>query len=143
MIWITPPYEVDKVSINTVTERVEKQARYIRQSGSEHYAIVDFVIEPCQGHIGFKNEALIQDDLKGNKEWEQLFPILICCIYDALKDFIQYQYHERNLAIGNFKFKLISLKIQPGDSRVMDFKIATYIGLREIFENNVAKSSTT
>ncbi|ATF11602.1 hypothetical protein A616_06275 [Brevibacillus brevis X23] len=143
MIWIKPPYEVDKVSIINVMELVEKQARYIRQAGSEHYAIVDFVIEPCQGHIGFKNEALIQDDLKGNTEWEQQFPILICCIYDALKEFIHYQYHERNLAIGNFTFKLMSLEIRPGDSRVMDFKIATYIALREIFEKYEAKSSTT
>lgn len=122
MIWINPPYEDDKVSMITVTECIEKQARYIRQGGSEHYAVVDFVIEPCQGHIGFKNEALIQDDLKGNKEW---------------------QYHKRNLAIGNFKFKLKSITIHHGDSKVMDFKIATYIGLREIFKNVEAKSSST
>lgn len=134
MIWIDPPYDVDKVSIISVAERVEKQARYIKQSGAEHFAIIDFVIEPCQGHIGFKNEALIQDDLRGNKEWEQPFPILICYIYDGLKHFIQYQYNERNLAIGNFMFKILSLKIQPGDSRLMDFKIATHIGLREIFQ---------
>ncbi|MGG4445624.1 hypothetical protein HP398_08810 [Brevibacillus sp. HB1.4B] len=143
MIWINPPYEVEEVSIITVTEWVEKQARYIRQAGPDHYAIVDFVIEPCQGLIGFKNEALIQDDLKGNTEWERLFPILICCIYDALKEYIQYQYHERNLAIGNFMFKLISLEIRPGSTRLTDFKIATLIGLKEVFENNEAKRSTT
>lgn len=136
MIWIDPPYEVDKVSIISVEEQVEKQARYIRQgAGAEHYAIINFVIEPCQGHIGFKNEALIQDDLRGNKELEQLFPVLICYIYDALKKFILYQYNERNLAIGNFMFKLMSLKIHPGDSKLMDFGIATHIGLREIFQN--------
>ncbi|WP_088835303.1 hypothetical protein [Paenibacillus tyrfis] len=137
-IWIDPPYEVDKVSIISVAERVEKQARYIRQSGAEHFAIIDFVIEPCQGLIGFKNEALIQDDLRGNKKWEQLFPMLICCIYDGLNHFIQYQYNERNLAIGNFIFKIMSLKIQSGDSKLMDFKIATHIGLREIFQNKEA-----
>jgi len=104
MIWINPPYERDQVSVISIAERVEKQARFIRQSGSEHFAIINFVIEPYQGHIGFKNEALIQDDLKANKEWEQLFPILICSIYDGLKKFIQYQNNEKNLAIGNFMF---------------------------------------
>lgn len=138
MIWIDPPYEVDKVSIISVAERVEKQARYVRQSGAEHFAIINFVIEPCQGHIGFKNEALIQGDLRENKEWEQQFPILICYIYDALKRFLQYQYNERNLAFGNFMFKLMSLEILPGDSKLMDFGIATHIGLREIFQDKEA-----
>lgn len=138
MIWIHPPYEVDKVSIISVAERVEKQARYVRQSGAEHFAIINFVIEPCQGHIGFKNEALIQEDLRENKEWEQRFPILICHIYDALKRFLQYQYNERNLAIGNFMFKLMGLIIHPRDSKSMDFGIATHIGLREIFQDKEA-----
>jgi hypothetical protein len=138
MIWITTPYEEDKVSIVSVTERIQKEARYIRQCGSEHYAIINFVMEPCQGHICFDNEALIQEDLRGNKEWGRLFPIIICNIYDALKDFIKYQYTERNVAIGHFKFKLVSLEIRPGDSRLMDFKIATHIGLREIFHDKAA-----
>ncbi|KQO18463.1 hypothetical protein [Paenibacillus sp. Leaf72] len=138
MIWIHPPYDVEKVSIISVVERIEKQTRYIRQAGSEHFAIIDFVIEPCQGHIGFINEALIQDDLRGNKEWEQMFPMIICYIFDAVKSFIQFQYNERKLAIGHFKFKLMSLRIHPGDSKLMDFAIATHIGLREIFKNEDA-----
>ncbi|MFF2483797.1 hypothetical protein [Paenibacillus sp. NPDC058071] len=135
MLWIDPPYEKDKVSIVSITAKVEKQARFIRQSGSEHYALIEFVIEPCQGHIGFNNEAIIQEDLRGNKEWEQRFPLLICRIYDSLKQFIHNQYDEKNQAVGNFIFTLTSLDINPFDSRIMDYGIATHIGLREIFEN--------
>ncbi|WP_379358271.1 MULTISPECIES: hypothetical protein [unclassified Paenibacillus] len=135
MIWIQPPYEWDKVSIISVEKRVEKQARYVRQNGSEHFAIIDFIIEPYEGSsICFENEALIQDDLKGNKEWERLFPILVINIYEGLNMFIENQYNEKNRAIGNFKFKLVSLAIHPLDSKFMDFKIATYIGLRDIFD---------
>ncbi|MWC29206.1 hypothetical protein [Paenibacillus sp. MMS18-CY102] len=56
MIWISPPYDADQVSVISVTERIEKQARYVRQgAGAEHYAIIHFVIEPGGGHIGFAN----------------------------------------------------------------------------------------
>lgn len=135
MIWIKQPYEVDKVSIMSIAEPVEKQASYIRQGGSEHFARIHFVLEPCQGLIGFTNEALLQDDLRGNREWEQHFPILVCCIYDGIRKFVQYQYEERNLAIGNFMFILKDLQILPGDSRFMDFGIATLMGLSEVFLN--------
>lgn len=139
--WIDPPYEKDKVSIISVVERVEKQARCIQQSGPPgRFAIIDFVIEPYQGHIVFENEALIQDDLRGNKEWEQAFPEVICCIYDALNKFIQFQYNERNLAIGNFKFKLMRLEIRPIDSKLMDFAFATAIGLNEIFQKQISEA---
>ncbi|WP_179090286.1 hypothetical protein MHI37_02725 [Paenibacillus sp. FSL H8-0548] len=37
---------------------------------SEHFAIISFVVEPCEGHIGFQNEAVIQADLRGNKNLE-------------------------------------------------------------------------
>ncbi|MFX3631361.1 MAG: hypothetical protein ACE3L7_19440 [Candidatus Pristimantibacillus sp.] len=140
MIWIHPPYEVAKVSIHSVVEHVEKQARYIRQAGAEHFAFIEFAIEPCHGHIGFKNEALIQEDLRGNKEWEQTFPMIVCHIYDALKKFIQFQYDEKNQAIGNFNFILKNIVIHPSDSRLMDFSIATHIGLTEIFQNKGSES---
>ncbi|MCG7406522.1 hypothetical protein MH117_03765 [Paenibacillus sp. ACRRX] len=133
-IWIFPPYEKDKVSIISVVERVEQRARYIRQSGPPgRFAIIDFVIEPYEGGIVFENEARLQDDLRGDIEWELAFPMVICSIYDGLKMFIQYKYNDSDLAIGNFKFKLKSLEIHKYDSKLTDFAIATTIGLNEIF----------
>lgn len=133
-LWIFPPYEKDEVSIISVLEPVEKQARYIRQSGPPgRFAIIDFVIEPYEGGIVFENEARLQDNLRGNIEWELAYPMVICSVYDGLKKFIDYRYNDSNLAIGNFKFKLKSLEIHKIDSKLTDFAIATSMGLNEIF----------
>lgn len=133
-LWIFPPYELEKVSIISVAECVDKQARYIRQSGPPgRFAIIDFEIEPYEGGIVFENEARLQDDLRDNIEWELAFPMVICSVYDGVRKFIHYRYDDSNLAIGNFKFKLKRLDIHQYDSKLTDFAIATAIGLNEIF----------
>lgn len=133
-LWIFPPYEKDKASIISVAEPVEKEARYIRQSGPPgRFAFLDFVIEPYDGGIVFENEARLQDDLRDNMDWELAFPMVICSVYDGVRKFIEYRYNDRNLAIGNFKFKLKRLIIHQYDSKLTDFAIATAIGLNEIF----------
>lgn len=134
-IEIFPPYEKEKVSIISVLERIDKKARFVRQSGPPgRFASIDIVIEPYEGSIIFENEARIQEDLKGDNEWELGFPMIVCAIFDALKSYIQNSYDEHNLAIGNFKFKLINIDIHKYDSKLMDYKIATLMGLKDVFK---------
>lgn len=133
-LWIQPPYEKENGSIISVVEPVEKQARYVRQSGPPgRFAIIEFVIEPYENGIVFENEARLQEDLRDNNKWELAFPMMICSIYDSLKRFIHHKYNDSNLKIGNFKFKLKRLYIHEYDSRSTDFAMATAIGLNEIF----------
>ncbi|GEM_PF-4270153 len=107
--------------------------RYIKQGGSEHYAVIQFQIKQRIGSSGlfFRNLALPEDRIKGNRHAERMFRVFVLMVYEGIQAFVDTQYKENGIAFGGIEICLFQLNLHEADSRLMDFKIVGHMILAD------------
>lgn len=109
--------------------------RYVRQSGSEHFAIIQYSIEPASGEtaILFKNEAVISASYRESTHWQRMFQLYVYFTAEGICDSADYRFKEDGIAIGGIQITLLQLEFHESDSRYMDYKIAGSMLLKNCF----------
>jgi hypothetical protein len=128
----------------TINKTIVQHARYVKQSCSyDKFAVSTLTFEPYYSDVDptvyFVNQASIQSDLAGNREYENDFISYVSAIHQRLEEEFN-NLHDNNKTIINVKITLTDLYINTTDSSEMCYKIATHLAFNKVMvdENLVA-----
>lgn len=136
--WIPLQTSYDSAAVTlTLNEEQEMNdwVRYIKQSGSEHFAVIQYSVKPAAGEsaILFKNEAVLSEQYRESTHWQRMFRLYVYFVAEGIRSFADFRFEEDKTAIGGIQITLLNLEFHEADSRSMDYKIAGSMLMRNCF----------
>lgn len=135
-IFISIKYDKNARPAWTINKTIVQNARYVKQSCSyDKFAVFTLTFEPYFSDVDptvyFVNQAFLQSDLAGNREYEIDFISYVNAIHQRLEEEFN-NLHDNNKPIINVKITLTDLYINTIDSSEMCYKIATHLAFNKV-----------
>lgn len=133
---IYPPSNLEYFKGITVRHKINKIGKYIRQSSSrDSFAWIDFDITPINNRniIEFTNynnvEVIAHHKFRSSEDIKQFNK----AIYNVIIEFVQNHFEQNNETVSNLSIAVNKILVNFYDSSPMNYRIATYLALRDIF----------